>query len=162
MNNLLFVLGYMNIYYTADPDIILTRGCLLFLLGGRGRSPSHEDVMPIWHSPVSRPDTNLQHVTLEQTFPHCDNQEWSGFEPGQPERERGKVEHFVHSPMTRSTKDQHTQRVLSCQPDALLAIMIEMFPVFTSLSSGQTQPSPDLLMFSRLITWQSEQSRNSW
>ena len=60
------------------------------------------------------------------------------------QRERGKVEHFVHPPMTRSTKDQHTQRVLSCQPDALLAIMIEMFPVFTSLSSGQTQPSPDL------------------
>ena len=60
------------------------------------------------------------------------------------QRERGKVEHFVHSPMTHSTKDQHTQRVLSCQPDAYFAIMIEMFPVSTSLSSGQAQPSPDL------------------
>ena len=124
-----------NMTVWAEQEFMITRSCLLFLLGGRGRSPSHEDVMPIWHSPVSRPDTNLQHVTLEQTFPHCDNQEWSGFEPGQPERERGKAGHHIHPPMTRSTKDQHTQRVFSCQPDAYFQSWLKWFqcpPLFFS------------------------------
>ena len=59
------------------------------------------------------------------------------------QREREvKLEHFVHSPMTRSTKDQHTQRVLSCQPDAYLQTRLKCFqcPPLSALA----RPSPPL------------------
>ena len=47
------------------------------------------------------------------------HQEWTGLNLAS-QRERNKVGHYIHSPMTRSTKEQHTQRVLSRHPDAYL------------------------------------------